>query len=434
MELIDCAILLASCGVEIYFLYSFFGMLFEKRVWFADNRLRIWMFSIFAVLIFFFCNVIGNGDTNLFLFPILSWIYTYILFHGKFGSRMLYFIMAFSIMWGSEWIYAIILGVENDAYKTMSEMPFAVLSLKLLTYIIFIIVEQLIGTKKKKMDNRIFLKYLCLPIASFGMMTGVFYSGIDFSTGVGIRMLMTVCYILMLFGNILIFYAFNQYSEEMNSNMESQALIMKQQADLVYFMQMAESQERHNEFIHNISHYLRTINQFAQENDCQSIVKIVGELDSQMEASEMKLYSNYHVLNAILSEKGRLAEKQNIIFDAYVEPGIVLDMVEDVDLIAMLGNLLDNALRAAKTYKGEAFVNVRIYMQDIRGFCVLKIVNSYSGDIIMKEDTFISTKKEKGIHGLGIKSVNRMAEKYGGYLTCKAKDDVFEAVLLISTN
>ena len=138
--------------------------------------------------------------------------------------------------------------------------------------------------------------------------------------------------------------------------------------------------------------------------------------------------------NAILSEKGRLAEKQNIIFDAYVEPGIVLDMVEDVDLIAMLGNLLDNALRAAKTYKEEAFVNVRIYMQDIRGFCVLKIVNSYSGDIIMKEDTFISTKKEKGIHGLGIKSVNRMAEKYGGYLTCKAKDDVFEAVLLISTN
>ena len=149
MELIDCAILLASCAVEIYFLHSFFGMLFEKRVWFADNRLRIWLFNIVAVFLLYLCNMIGNGDTNLIVVPIISWIYTYILFHGKFGSRMLYFIMAFSIIWGSEWIYAIILGVGNDAYKTMSEMPFTVLSLKLLTYIIFIIVEQLIGTNFK---------------------------------------------------------------------------------------------------------------------------------------------------------------------------------------------------------------------------------------------------------------------------------------------
>ncbi|MGN0438613.1 MAG: sensor histidine kinase [Lachnospiraceae bacterium] len=283
------------------------------------------------------------------------------------------------------------------------------------------------------MDNRIFLKYLCLPIASFGMMTGVFYSGINFSSSVWLRILMTVCYILMLFGNIIIFYAFNQYSEEMNSNMENQALIMKQQADLEYFMQMSENQERHNEFIHNISHYLRTIHQFAQEDDCKRIVKIVSELDSQLVESEMKMYSNYHVLNAILSEKRRQAEKMSVEFDVYVEPGIVLDRVEDIDLIAMLGNLLDNALQAAENNNKKSFVKVRIYMQDMGGFCVVKIVNSYFGNVIVHEDTFVSTKNEKGLHGLGIKSVNRMAEKYGGYLSCKAKEDVFEAVLLIST-
>lgn len=433
MELIDCIILLASCVAEIYFIYSFFGILFEKKAWIGDNKLKICFLNIIAVLLMYICNAIGNGDTNLFLFPILSWIYVSTLFHGKLGSRLLYFIMAFSIIWGSEWIFAIILVVGNDAYKRMSEMPFTVIFIKLLTYIIFIIVEQLIGNKKKKMDNRIFLKYLCLPIASFGMMTGIFYSGIDFSSGLGIRLLMTVCYILMLFGNIIIFYAFNQYSEEMNNNMENQALIMKQQADLEYFMQMSENQERHNEFIHNISHYLRTIHQFAQEDDCKSIVKIVGELDSQLVESEMKRYSDYHVLNAILSEKKRQAEKMDVEFDVYVEPGIVLNRVEDIDLIAMLGNLLDNALWAAGNYKKKSFIKVRIYMQDTGGFCVVKIVNSYSGNIIMNENTFISTKKEKGLHGLGIKSVNRMAEKYGGYLTCKAKGEVFETVLLIST-
>jgi len=46
--------------------------------------------------------------------------------------------------------------------------------------------------------------------------------------------------------------------------------------------------------------------------------------------------------------------------------------------------------------------------------------------------TFLS-QKEKGLHGLGIGSVNKMAEKYGGYLSCKVEKDVFTAVLLLST-
>ncbi len=433
MELVDFMILLASCSVEIYFLYSFFGKIFEKREWLLSNKVKLVLYNSIAVGLLYICNILGNGDTNLFFFPLISWLYVSILFQGKIGSRLLYYVMAISIIWGSEWIFAIILNVGNEAYKTMSDMPFTVVALKLLTYIIFIIVEQFIGNKKKKMDNKIFLKYLCLPVTSFIMMTSIFYSGIDFSAGLSIRLLMTVCYILMLFGNIIIFYAFNQYSEEMNSNMENQAIIIKQQADLDYYMQMSENQERHNEFIHNISHYLRTIHQFAQEDDCKSIVKIVEELDGQLEESEMKLYSNYHVLNTILSEKKQQADIRNIKYDVYVEPGIVLEMVEDVDLIAMLGNLLDNAIRAAQDSGESPFIKVRIYMQAVGGFCVTKIENSYSGDIIKNDENFVSTKKEKGLHGFGIKSVNRMAEKYGGYLNCKLKENVFEAVLLLST-
>lgn len=434
MSIIDYVILLLSCVVEIYLFYTFFEMFFAKRIWFIDNSCRIRCFNIFVIIILFFCNLLGNRDINLFLFPTVTWLYTWVLFRGKFGGRVLYFIIAFSIIWGSEWIYVIILDVGNNAYKNKSQMPFMVLSLKLLTYILFIIVEQLIGNNKKKIDNKLFANYICLPIANFGMMIGVIYYDIEFSSDVKIKVLMTICYALTLFGNIIIFYAFNKYAEELNSNLEAPILIVKQRADLNYYVQRVEIQENHNEFVHNISHFLRAISQLAMINDCDSIIKMVGELDNQVEQHEIIWYSNNHILNVILSERQQQAEDENILFDIFIEPGVVLTMVEDVDLIAMFGNLLDNAFRATCECLGEKFIQLKVYMQEVEGFCVVKIVNSFSGNIIKVEDKFVSTKKEKGKHGLGINNVNKIAEKYGGYLSCKVKENVFETILLLSTN
>ena len=219
-----------------------------------------------------------------------------------------------------------------------------------------------------------------------------------------------------------------------NQNLEKQILITKQKADLDYYMQRAENEESHNEFVHNTSHYLRAIDKFAQMKDYESIIKIIGEIDNQMEEHEIVSFSNYHVLNVILSEKQKLADDNNINFDIFIEPGIILNMVEDIDLIAMMGNLLDNAFRAARDCKNERYVKLKIYMQDVLGFCVIKIINNFLGDIVMDGDRFISTKTEKGIHGLGISSVNKIAEKYGGFLSCKVSDNIFEAVLLLSTD
>ena len=49
--------------------------------------------------------------------------------------------------------------------------------------------------------------------------------------------------------------------------------------------------------------------------DYESIIKIIGEIDNQMEEHEIVSFSNYHVLNVILSEKQKLADDNNINFD-----------------------------------------------------------------------------------------------------------------------
>ena len=298
---------------------------------------------------------------------------------------------------------------------------------------LFIIVEQIIGKRQRKMENTIFIKYLLVPISGFGMMSVVFYAGFNIMNDDKLKILMIICFVLMLIGNIVIFYAFSRYSEEMHNNVEQQVLITRQKADLNYYKQMIQVNDEHYELIHNINHYMKVIYQLANERDCDEVMKIAETLGHQMEISEKIIYSHHHILNGILSEKRSQALKEKVEFDVYVEPGIKLNMVSDADLIAMLGNILDNALRAAIECNGERSVKIRIFMQEIGGYLVIKVVNTFSGKLLKKDEEFVTTKKEKGIHGIGIKSVNKMAEKYGGCLSCEIKENKFETLLLLST-
>lgn len=198
--------------------------------------------------------------------------------------------------------------------------------------------------------------------------------------------------------------------------------------------QLEKKEEQYREFVHNINHYFNAIGEMARTENCENIVSMVEELNGKLLQNERIIYTNHKVLNAILSEKASEAEEKQISYEAYVEPGVHLHNVESGDLVSMLGNLLDNALKAAGKCEGtKRKVSVGIYMEKDGKVCVVKIANYFAQPPVRHKADFVSTKKEKGIHGIGIKSVRKTAEKYGGYLQCLFGDDVFSAILILPT-
>ena len=47
---------------------------------------------------------------------------------------------------------------------------------------------------------------------------------------------------------------------------------------------------------------------------------------------------------------------------------------------------------------------------------MFRIINNYQGEIKRQGRKLISTKEDGGLHGIGIQSVEKVAEKYGGYM------------------
>ena len=136
--------------------------------------------------------------------------------------------------------------------------------------------------------------------------------------------------------------------------------------------------ERQKELVHNTKHHLLLIRKYAAQNDVESILQMTAQLSEEMRESESMIFTTNSVLNAVLNEKYAEAIKYGIRAEFYVEPGVVVERISPVDLISMLGNLLDNAIRAAKSCADEKFIKVYVYMQDVSGFCVIKVINGYS--------------------------------------------------------
>ena len=65
----------------------------------------------------------------------------------------------------------------------------------------------------------------------------------------------------------------------------------------------------------------------------------------------------------------------------------------------------------------------------------IHIKNTYDGNIIKEKETLMTTKEEKQLHGLGLKSVSSILEKYDGDIIYDYNDIYFITdVMLCNTS
>lgn len=62
--------------------------------------------------------------------------------------------------------------------------------------------------------------------------------------------------------------------------------------------------------------------------------------------------------------------------------------------------------------------------------CIIKVVNDFEGQLMEKHGKLVTTKKEKGMHGIGLINTSKIAREYNGYLEHYVENGKFNAVLV----
>ena len=103
--------------------------------------------------------------------------------------------------------------------------------------------------------------------------------------------------------------------------------------------------------------------------------------------------------------------------------------IETFDLVVVMGNLLDNSIRALKNQDKGIF---SLELNYNKGILFLNIKNSYKGYINKKNSSFITTKlNSDGLHGIGLDNVKIIVEKYFGEIDIKTENNIFDVEIIM---
>lgn len=436
--MMNTIISLIICFTELYICFDFFNSFFIKKSIFADVK-RIMFFTGMVGIFHFVLNSFNRTYLNMIAFPIVFMFYVSVLFQGSFKKKLIYIIFICIIFFGCEFLFAILLNVPQylswkDSFMDLSSIPWQLFTLLLLKYLICNIFKQISKNSNSTMDSKIYISYLCIPVASLGIMMLTYYSEINLNTTEHTKVMLCIFFAIMQLGNIFIFYAFQKYSIELYNNIRQQYIITQQSSKLEHYIQMKHMDDRQKAFIHDTTHYLKTIGLLISENKNEEALHIINSLNIDLDLNVSSIYTDNHIMNAVLSDKKRLAEKNHVSIDIYVEPGADMKGISEQDIIIILSNLIDNAIEASSKCPEAGSIYVRIFTQNQGNFFVIKITNHFVGSLYKIGDIYKSTKKETGLHGIGLKSVKETAEKNGGFLECYVEDGKFVAVLLLPRN
>ena len=155
-----------------------------------------------------------------------------------------------------------------------------------------------------------------------------------------------------------------------------------------------------------------------------------AELNDMISIYDSSVKTGNEVLDIILTEKSLVCNKNKIKLSCIADNGVEIK-INDGDLYALFGNIIDNAIDAvSKIDKVEKrCINVRI--RKINDFVSINVDNYFVGELSYTDDGLpVTTKANAKDHGFGIRSIKAITESYGGTLSVVTKKDVFIISLL----
>lgn len=425
------------CFFEAYLMFDFYQAFFQRKRIFSAR-----ITPVFIILLEVICirsiNSFGKSEINIILMPIAYMVMVLIFFDGSLLKKVLCCIIAASIMFGTEFLFMLIMSHSSDSalneMQTSQEvMVLIMVAMKLFTFIMFNVVKKIVSNNGRQMSIKVFLQYIILPISTMGLIIAIAYTDIDYEVMTQVRNLMIISAALALCGNVLIFYAFEKHAAFMEKLKEQEVTITKMSMDEKYFLQIQEIQQEHAILLHDVHHNLRVIAELAAEEKSEHILSIVSELKNEFSNSKEAIYSQNKLLNIILHDKRKEAERNKVSIEITIEPLFNIEHLTDIDMIALVSNILENAIEAAAKCSG-GYVKVFMYMQNDNKFAVIKVINNFNGNINVKKGMLKTTKDDMRGHGLGIASINHIAEKYGGFFESKYENNIFQAMAVISSD
>lgn len=178
---------------------------------------------------------------------------------------------------------------------------------------------------------------------------------------------------------------------------------------------------------HDLRHRLRNARKkdFMDENEFKEIEQAIDIYDGILKTGN-------EVLDVVLSEESIFCAKNEIQLLCNID-GAQLNFMQQADLYSVFQNAIHNAVDAVIQIDDRDKRVIRLCVKRIRNLVSVHVENytERSEEIKFENGLPVTRKKDKNVHGFGMRSIKASVEKYGGYICAEVRDDIFSLDMMI---
>lgn len=394
----------------------------------------MFIFSLMLVFIGTAINMVSNPIINL-LFTVLSaLLLSNIFFEGLFWVKITATVICVFVPVFTEIIFDYILHVaypSDYTWVTLSHLLRILISFFefILSFLVFYLICRFKRSKYQlNINSKIYLMIIILPVITLFSGVFIYLSGILELDHVDNKFLVGVFFIILLLVNIAHFFIFDYIAYIYSSNIHFKILHTKSKFEINYYQRLIEEYDEKRKFYHDTKNFISTAKKLLDDSNYSDLEKLLSEINSIVNSNNSVNICTNKIVNAILFDKISICKNLDISnVTVEVDFDLRLEKINTLDIVVILGNLIDNAIEASKQIENP---EINIKMRNLQSEVLINVSNRF-GKIHLVSGKFLSTKSNTNDHGIGLKNVIDTVERYNGYIDIKHEDSFFTVEILI---
>lgn len=411
---------------DVYIIYKFMSAFFDRKD--ANRQIEIvsYTFYFFSFTsVYLFLNIpIVTLLCNIIVLFLVSFNY-----NTGIKRRILAISLIYIILISIESIVALLFGFldfsvfsKNDEFSSIAGM----IIVKILLYIAALFINNY-----KNIKNMTVIPYsywfaiFFIPLTSLLIILTIIEMAAD-----NVYKIIFVI-VSLLFVNFFVFYLYDNLSVQQEERYEKLRLFQQNNYYHKQFELIKTSLKSTKSFKHDMKNHLAVLRLLIEKNENSEAMKHIEQMTDAIITANEYAQSGNVIIDSILNFKLQEAVHHGISVSLELNIPEQLS-ITSFDMSIILGNLLDNAINAC--YKLEKDKRLDLKIKYKRGRLLIKISNTYNGNLNYIGDRLITSNEDKENHGMGIKNIKFALDKYNGEMEIEHTENIFTVILLMYLN
>lgn len=404
-----------------------------------ERKIGRWKLAVvscaqFALLLFFMTVTDGVRQElfvpSMLLIVLLLLGYIYICNDFSLREAGFYFVKAFingefaaSLCWQIYYYLRYVRGIQGELLKWVE--------LILVYAVIFTILALMELNLKKDLEElhitrRELLVVIIIAASVFAMSNLSYLDQNGLFSGTFVMDIFIIRTLVDLSG-IAVLYAYHVQVKEIQIRFEKDTLHNIMEMQYKNYQLSKENIDMVNQKYHDLKHQINLLKTQAYVGKSTSYLE---KMEREIRVYETQNKTGNQILDAVLTNKAMICQNKEIELKFIVDGG-ALSFMEDMDVSALFGNMLDNAIESAEKQQEKQKRLIWLYVTKEKQFVRIRTENYCDEKVRFKNGMPVTTKKDRCLHGYGMKSIKSTVEKYHGSVVAAQENNWFELKILL---